>query len=56
MKKNLRIAFLLLFIITKAQAISFSFRHYKVEDGLSENSVFCSLQDSKGFMWFGTKE
>lgn len=43
-------------IINHIQAIDFNFRHYKVEEGLSENSVFCSLQDSKGFMWFGTKE
>lgn len=51
------IVFLFTFaIITHLQAIDFKFRHYKVEEGLSENSVFCSLQDSKGFMWFGTKE
>ncbi|WP_222845701.1 hybrid sensor histidine kinase/response regulator transcription factor [Flavilitoribacter nigricans] len=31
------------------------FRHFKVEDGLSHNTVMSSLQDSKGFMWFGTK-
>ncbi len=51
------IVFLFTFaIISHLQAIDFKFRHYKVEEGLSENSVFCSLQDSKGFMWFGTKE
>ncbi|UYQ91454.1 ATP-binding protein [Chitinophaga horti] len=32
------------------------FRHYQVEDGLPNNTVFAVLQDSKGFMWFGTKE
>ncbi len=31
------------------------FRHFKVEDGLSHNTVLSSLQDSKGFLWFGTK-
>lgn len=31
------------------------FKHYKVEDGLSHNTVLSSLQDKKGFMWFGTK-
>ncbi len=32
------------------------FRHYQVENGLSNNSVFCSAQDNEGFMWFGTKD
>ena len=27
---------------------------YKVEKGLSQNSVNCIFQDSKGFIWFGT--
>lgn len=43
-------------LLVNADIVAFSFRHYKVENGLSENSVFCSLQDSKGFMWFGTKD
>lgn len=34
---------------------SFNFRHYHVENGLSHNTVMCSLQDQYGFMWFGTK-
>jgi len=32
------------------------FKHYQVEDGLSNNAVICSMQDSKGFMWFGTRD
>ena len=32
------------------------FRHYQVENGLSNNAVICSIQDSKGFLWFGTKD
>ncbi|MGB5893987.1 MAG: two-component regulator propeller domain-containing protein, partial [Ignavibacteriaceae bacterium] len=32
-----------------------SFNHLTVEDGLSQNSVYCIFQDSKGFMWFGTQ-
>jgi len=32
------------------------FRHYQVESGLSNNTVFCSIQDKQGFLWFGTKE
>lgn len=35
---------------------SYNFRHYQVEQGLSYNSVISSLQDKKGFLWFGTKD
>lgn len=47
--------FLLLFAeILHAQP--YYFKHYQVENGLSNNSVFASVQDDKGFMWFGTKD
>jgi signal transduction histidine kinase/ligand-binding sensor domain-containing protein/DNA-binding response OmpR family regulator len=45
----------LLFAVA-AQCQHYYFRHYKVEDGLSHNSVLCSMQDKKGFLWFGTKD
>ena len=32
------------------------FEHISVEQGLSQNSVTAILQDSIGFMWFGTEE
>lgn len=32
------------------------FKRISSEDGLSQNSLFCMLQDSKGFMWFGTQD
>ncbi len=32
------------------------FRHYEVEDGLSNNAIIHALQDKKGFMWFGTPD
>lgn len=35
---------------------SYDFRHYQVENGLSNNAVICSLQDKRGFLWFGTKD
>ncbi|WP_029904851.1 hybrid sensor histidine kinase/response regulator transcription factor [Prevotella sp. 10(H)] len=37
-------------------AQQFFFKKYQVEDGLSHNSVWCTLQDSYGFMWFGTSD
>ena len=32
------------------------FRNYQVEDGLTSSAVLCSMQDSRGFLWFGTKD
>lgn len=46
-------AFLLLTICAEAQS-HYDFRHYQVEDGLSNNKVICIVQDKNGFMWFGT--
>jgi len=31
-----------------------NFEHLTVDDGLSQNSIYCILQDKQGFMWFGT--
>ena len=30
------------------------FQHFSVDNGLSQNTVMAIIQDSKGFMWFGT--
>jgi signal transduction histidine kinase/ligand-binding sensor domain-containing protein len=32
------------------------FEHISLEHGLSQSTVFCVLQDSQGFMWFGTED
>lgn len=52
---------LLTCILPVFQAISlfaapYYFNHYKVEDGLTQSTVWCILQDRTGFMWFGTKD
>ena len=39
-----------------SQAPDLKFDHLTVEDGLSSNTVYSILQDSQGFMWFGTSE
>ncbi len=47
-------------IILNSCCVSFSqiddleFTHLTSQDGLASNSVFSILQDSKGFLWFGT--
>ncbi|MBP1656202.1 MAG: signal transduction histidine kinase [Bacteroidetes bacterium] len=35
---------------------SIQFRHLTVNQGLSQGSVICILQDSFGFLWFGTQD
>lgn len=32
----------------------YTFKQIRIEDGLSQSTVFTSLQDDIGFMWFGT--
>lgn len=53
--KNYILAFLILFG-KSLYSQSYYFRHYQVENGLSNNATICSLQDKKGFLWFGTKD
>ncbi|MCP4155236.1 MAG: hypothetical protein GY757_46350, partial [bacterium] len=49
-----------LFLLLHAYGALFSqkqvihFEHISIDDGLSQNTVCCILQDSKGFMWFGS--
>lgn len=47
---------LLLFIVPQLFAGKLSFNSITIEDGLSQNTVYCILQDSKGFLWFGTQD
>lgn len=42
-------------IQTYAQVINFRVDKFTVEQGLSQNQVFCIYQDNKGFLWFGTQ-
>lgn len=36
------------------QDINLRFQHITSEQGLSQNTIDCIMQDSRGFMWFGT--
>jgi signal transduction histidine kinase/CheY-like chemotaxis protein/ligand-binding sensor domain-containing protein len=39
-----------------AQQANLKFHHLNPGNGLSESDVTCVLQDSRGFMWFGTQD
>jgi signal transduction histidine kinase/ligand-binding sensor domain-containing protein len=53
-----------LFLLCCVQAIGLAafsqqnikFDHLDINSGLSQNHILCILQDSRGFMWFGTRD
>jgi ligand-binding sensor domain-containing protein len=47
---------IILFILLQTELFSqqYFFRNYSVEEGLPISSVYCMLQDSRGFIWMGT--
>jgi ligand-binding sensor domain-containing protein len=53
---RLLIVFSFLFIsdISFPQYGKIQFEHITIEDGLSQKSVICILQDTRGFLWIGT--
>ncbi|MNK61165.1 Sensor histidine kinase TmoS [compost metagenome] len=54
--KPVRFLYLLLLFPFLIQAQPYYFNHYQINEGLSNNAVICSMQDSYGFLWFGTKD
>lgn len=52
----LKLTLALLLFSLHVNGQQYYFRHYQVENGLSNNTVFSTAQDKQGFMWFGTKE
>ena len=56
-EKKLSYCILLLTILNSvSHAEHFRFSHITIENGLSQSSVYCMMQDSKGFLWFGTRD
>lgn len=57
MKRISLILLLLIFCLEHiaAQQTTYYFKHYNNNSGLSQNTVMSIFQDSKGFVWIGTK-
>jgi ligand-binding sensor domain-containing protein len=54
---KLATTFLFFFLTSfSASAQDLKFWHLTIREGLSNNSINCLLQDSKGFMWIGTSD
>ncbi|MCL4547993.1 MAG: histidine kinase [Bacteroidetes bacterium] len=54
-------SFLILFLVFRAQVYAEAdspgdivFKQLRIEDGLSQSTVSCMLQDREGYLWFGT--
>lgn len=56
MKRFFILLILWSFACATAHAEALQFTHLTTNEGLSQNTVFDIIQDSKGFMWFATKE
>lgn len=50
------IGFLPYFIYGHLHAQPVNVKHFTIEDGMSQTSVQCLMQDSKGFLWIGTQD
>jgi ligand-binding sensor domain-containing protein/signal transduction histidine kinase len=48
-------AFLCTFSFSHSQEKTIRFQHFTIDEGLSQNSVTCILQDQKGFLWIGAQ-
>ncbi|MBQ0097161.1 MAG: response regulator [Bacteroidales bacterium] len=47
---------MLIFISGNSHAQNYYFRNFSAGNGLPSNTTTCGIQDSRGFMWFGTKD
>jgi len=54
LKRSLPVFILFFLLQTELFSQQYFFRNYSVEEGLPQSSVYCMLQDSRGFIWMGT--
>ncbi len=55
-KLIIAISFFIAAYPAQAQVYNARFIHYGFNEGFSRGAVHCSMQDSRGFMWFGTAD
>jgi len=55
---TLVLGFLLMSLPNKltGQELNYRFQYISTDDGLSQSTINCILQDNKGFMWIGTED
>src|SRR3989337_3934217 len=58
MKLNISLIFFLqtISILVFPQKQNLKFEHLSTYEGLSQSNTLCIQQDSRGFMWFGTRD
>ncbi|RVT97301.1 response regulator [Mucilaginibacter limnophilus] len=54
--KHFYLILLLACLIASANAQSYYFRHYQVENGLSNSTINDCIQDKRGFLWIATRD
>jgi ligand-binding sensor domain-containing protein len=54
LKKTI-ILFFYLLLFTKVFSQQYNFHNYSVKDGIAQSQVYSLLQDSRGYLWMGTR-
>ena len=55
--KSILLVYILLLKLTLGLSTpSYQFKHFNINNGLSQNTVSSIFQDKEGYMWFGTKD
>ena len=60
MKIRIAISYLIITVLSSAssygQRADYNAANYQIEQGLSQNTINCILQDSRGIIWIGTQD
>jgi len=54
-KQLLLVSFFIFYCLFRAAGQEYSWKHYSVGDGLPQTQIYRLYQDSKGYIWIGTK-